>query len=84
MKRPKREKLDVLNAEQVNDFAGSPGWQLIRERIRTSGAGKLEELKRDLGPEQTAKCRGYIEALEMVLRLPVILEEEGKANGVSS
>lgn len=76
----KRDKLDGVDAEHIRQTAETFGWQLIRERLLRTVAGKVEELKRPLDAIQTATARGMIEGLELALNVPRILEAEGEKN----
>lgn len=54
----------------------SRGWELVRSCIQQEIARRGTELESDSDPTATAKIRGAIEALRLVLRMPEILKQE--------
>jgi len=65
------EKIDALDL-----LLASPGWDLVRERLELQLQRDQAELEREAGPEQTAKLRGQIARLRMMLELPAGMREE--------
>ena len=81
MPRKRRsDRLDGIDAEHVRQTCESPGWQLIRQRIERTTSLKVTELLQPLDPVKTAKVRGMIEALNLALDIPRILQQEAKEN----
>lgn len=69
--------LDAIDAQRVAELLDTRAWQLISSRIERIQHAKIRELVRPSDAVTTATLRGYIEALETVLRVPSILIEEG-------
>lgn len=76
----RREKLDGIDAEQIQDTLESPGWQLIRQRIERTLVGKIGELEKPSDEVTTAQLRGQIAGLRTALNVPDILLNEAKEN----
>lgn len=76
----RRDKLDGIDAEQIEQTLGSRGWQLIRQRIEKTLAVKLAELEQPADQVVTAQIRGYIAGLRLSLGVPAILIREGEEN----
>lgn len=62
--------LDPIDREHLQQVAVSRGYQLIVIAMRSIADAKIRDLQRDLDSTETAKARGYIEALVRVMNLP--------------
>jgi hypothetical protein len=68
----------MMDLELIDQMLGSRGWQLYSQRIERTIQGKMSDLARDVDQIQTAKLRGFIEALMVVQKLPAILKAEAR------
>ena len=77
----RREKLDRVDVDHVDQTVRSRGWQLIRQRIERTLEQKRVELEHDAGEVATAKLRGFIEGMKLALEIPKMLMQDGKEGG---
>lgn len=70
------DETDRLDAELIEETLCTPGWALIAKRIRDEHARRVRELIN--GEGHGDKTRGMILALEMVLKIPEIITNEGR------
>lgn len=68
---------DEIDREHLRQTLETRGWQIIEQSIREIAGRKLQSLRQDLDPVQTAKVRGFLDALDHVLALPKTLLKEG-------
>lgn len=78
MKR--RDRLDGIDAQHVGETLDTRGWRLIDARIRKTVDGKMRDLVRPSDQVATAHLRGFIEGLELALKVPDILIREGRGD----
>lgn len=78
MAQRKRDKLDGIDIDDIEQTTSSRGWQLIRQRIERTLAGKRAELEHDADSVATAKLRGFIEGLGLAMKVPAILVKEAQ------
>lgn len=71
-----REEPDSAELDALRELAFSAGYGLVVERINEEIERQRGQLEEDLDIWQTARVRGYIAALRMVLTLPEILKSE--------
>lgn len=76
----RKEKLDSLDAERVEETIRTPGWQLIGERIAVELQRHRLALENPQTEAETATLRGRIAGLKTALEVPGILMREGKEN----
>jgi hypothetical protein len=67
---------DTIDIQNLKETAQSAGYKIISQRIYDMMSAKFRELQSDLDPVATAKCRGFLEAINVVLGLPERLEAE--------
>lgn len=76
-----RDELDSTVSERLDwleDLKTSPGYELVKRRIRDEIERSRDSLERSVGAESTSVLRGYISACRMVLDIPEILKSELK------
>lgn len=76
-KRPRKHKLDQVDAEAIREMQQTRGWKLFASRFEMLRASKRRELEQDLDAVQTADVRGFLKGLNTVAAIPDILEREG-------
>lgn len=76
-KRPRKYKLDQVDAEGIRETLQTRGWKLFGARVEKLRESKRRELEQELDAVQTAKVRGFLEALNTVAAIPDILMREG-------
>jgi hypothetical protein len=70
------QSYDTIDIQNLKETAQSAGYKIIERRIHETMATKFRELQSDLDPVATAKCRGFLEAIRVVIGLPEQLETE--------
>lgn len=76
--RPRRDKLDGMDAELIRETLRTPGWRKIEARIRKTIDLAVESLMKPQTEVGTANLRGQIGALRTALLIPTILISEAK------
>ncbi len=74
-KRPRR-KLDRLDAESMHETVQTRGWKLYKARILGARDKRIRSLLNAQTEIETATTRGFIEALDIALKIPDILIHE--------
>ena len=64
------------NIDALDLLLASTGWDLVRERLEMQLQRDQADLEREVGPETTAKIRGQIARLRMMIELPAGMREE--------
>jgi len=67
---------DEIDREHLKQTLDTRGWQILEQAMRELAGRKLQLLRQDLDAIQTAKVRGYLDALDAVLALPKDLLKE--------
>jgi hypothetical protein len=76
--KPRREKLDRVDADLIEQVVQSRGWQLIRQRVEHEIERERTALEQP-GPEtETAWRRGKLAGLRDALQIPKLLMAEGE------
>lgn len=70
------EQIDALDL-----LLDSAGWALVRTRLEVQLDRDQADLEREVGPEQTAKIRGQIARIRMMINLPAAMREEFRQEG---
>lgn len=70
------EPLDTGDVDALDELLDSPGWKLVRARLETQLRRSLDDLERDLDVPGTAKARGSVAAVRMMLALPKAMRDE--------
>ena len=81
-KRPKRSRLDSVDAEAIRETLQTRGWKLILTRMQQVHVQKAHEIITQQSEIDTATLRGFITGIETAMRIPAILQSEVKG-GVS-
>lgn len=76
-RRPKPQRLDLVDAELIKETLRSPGWQLIKQGLEKMLQSKTRDLIRPQSEIGTAQLRGAIETIETILDVPQIMIREG-------
>jgi len=61
---------DDIDREHLRQMLETRGWQMIERAILEMAQQRLQSLRQDLDQRQTDKVRGFLDALDAVLRLP--------------
>lgn len=80
-RRPRKYKLDQVDAEGIRETIETRGWKLFAMRVEKLRAAKRLELEQELDAIQTADVRGFLRALNTVSAIPDILMREGAKHG---
>ena len=75
--KPRRVVLDRLDAEAIRELTASRGWKLFALRLQKLRTTNQVDLEQQHSEVDTARIRGYLEALRAVGSIPDILIREG-------
>jgi hypothetical protein len=78
MPQRKRDRVDLVDAELIDEMLHSPGWQLTAERIAETIGTQMKALVQPQTEIETATVRGFINGLQLALSVPKILKSEAK------
>ena len=71
--------MDQIDREHLEQVAESRGLQLIFVRLAADANGKAARLRcREVDPAETSYLRGYLDAIDTVLRIPGVLVAEAR------
>lgn len=74
----KRDRVDLVDAELIEETLRSRGWQLIEQRIAETVAAQMRALIQPQTEIETATLRGLISGLQLAVSVPKILKNEAK------
>jgi hypothetical protein len=78
MPQRKHDRVDLVDAELVEEMLGSRGWQLVQQRIAETVATQMRALVQPQTEIETATLRGFIAGLQLAASVPKILQGEAK------
>lgn len=78
MSKRKRDRVDLVDAELVEEMLHSAGWQLTAQRIRKAVDDVVQRLIACDNEAESARLRGEIAGLRLALLVPTILKNEAK------
>lgn len=73
---PEAKLRDAIDREHLEQMLQTRGYAILRARMKAAFDGQLEELRKDLSPEMTAKARGVLNGIQLCHNLPNILCKE--------
>lgn len=79
-KKPRIIRPDRVDADEVKSVVNSRAFRMIQQRIMLMRGRALADLIRPVSEGESARLRGFIEAVDKVLGIPAILVREGNAN----
>lgn len=78
------EKLDPVDAEQIQEMLESPGWKHVKRGLENLRDTKMRDLVRQHTEVETARIRGEIGTAETALAMPEALMAEARKGGKTS
>lgn len=67
---------DAIDKEHLEQVLRTRGWEIFSGGVLRIAADKLKDLRRDQTLEETARLRGFLDALDYVMGTPQMLIEE--------